>query len=163
MMFNFINDSWLGHYFMFCQTEMNIKNNWLNNYWSFVAFYNAWYQSVTIRYTLFYVTFIWGVSISVVSYLICSICQSIHEFIMCPKVSSDWLRSRKLYISNSRCNICITADYSMPWTNLCFENTPVSIQHKSIVGRHRPIRVAHGPITARCRFIKNASWEGIPR
>ena len=36
---------------------------------------------------------------------------------------------------------------------------PVSILHKSIAGRYRPVRVADGPITARCRFIKNASWD----
>ena len=35
---------------------------------------------------------------------------------------------------------------------------PVSILHKSIAGRYRPVRVADGPITARYRFIKNASW-----
>ena len=37
-------------------------------------------------------------------------------------------------------------------------NTPVKILHKSITGRYRPVRLADGPITARCRFIKNASW-----
>ena len=36
---------------------------------------------------------------------------------------------------------------------------PASILHKSIAGRYRPVRVADGPITARCRFIKNASWD----
>ena len=35
---------------------------------------------------------------------------------------------------------------------------PVSILYKSIAGRSRPVRVADGPITARYRFIKNASW-----
>ena len=35
---------------------------------------------------------------------------------------------------------------------------PVSSLHKSISGRHRPVRVADGPMTARCRFTKNASW-----
>ena len=35
---------------------------------------------------------------------------------------------------------------------------PVSILHKSIVGRYRPVRVADGPITALYRFTKNASW-----
>ena len=30
---------------------------------------------------------------------------------------------------------------------------PVSILYKSTAGRYRPVRV-----TARCRFIKNASW-----
>ena len=29
---------------------------------------------------------------------------------------------------------------------------PVSILRKSISGRHRPVRVADGPMTARCRF-----------
>ena len=35
---------------------------------------------------------------------------------------------------------------------------PVSILYKSTAGRYRPLRVADGPITARCSFIKNASW-----
>ena len=39
------------------------------------------------------------------------------------------------------------------------EEFPVSIFYKSIAGRYRPVRVADGPITARCRFIKDASWE----
>ena len=30
---------------------------------------------------------------------------------------------------------------------------PASILHKSIAGRYRPVRVADGPITARCRFM----------
>ena len=36
---------------------------------------------------------------------------------------------------------------------------PVSILYKSIAGRYRPVRVADGPITARYRFIKNASRD----
>ena len=44
---------------------------------------------------------------------------------------------------------------------------PVNILYKSIAGRHRPVRVADGPITgypdgtitAYYRFIKNASWD----
>ena len=31
-------------------------------------------------------------------------------------------------------------------------NVPVSILRKSISGRYRPVRVADGPMTARCRF-----------
>ena len=38
-------------------------------------------------------------------------------------------------------------------------NTPVSILYKSTAGRYRPVRVADGPITARYRFLKNASWD----
>ena len=33
-----------------------------------------------------------------------------------------------------------------------FVRFPVSILRKSISGRHRPVRVADGPMTARCRF-----------
>ena len=36
---------------------------------------------------------------------------------------------------------------------------PVSILHKSIAGRYRPVRVADGSITSRCRFMQSASWE----
>ena len=36
---------------------------------------------------------------------------------------------------------------------------PVSILRKSISGRHRPVRVADGPMTVRCRFTKNARWD----
>ena len=32
------------------------------------------------------------------------------------------------------------------------KQNPVSILRKSISGRHRPVRVADGPMTARCRF-----------
>ena len=39
-----------------------------------------------------------------------------------------------------------------------WDTIPVSILYKSIAGRYRPVRVADGPIMARCRFIKNASW-----
>ena len=35
----------------------------------------------------------------------------------------------------------------------------VSIIHNSIAGRYRSVRVADGPITARCRLIKNTSWD----
>ena len=39
------------------------------------------------------------------------------------------------------------------------EYNPESILDKSIAGRYQPVRVADGLIPARCRFIKNASWE----
>ena len=44
-----------------------------------------------------------------------------------------------------------------------FSKNPVSILRKSIAGRYRPVRVADEPITARCRLIKNASWESIEK
>ena len=46
---------------------------------------------------------------------------------------------------------------------LCASKYQVSIVHKLITGRYRPVRVAHGPITARCRFIKNASRVSIKK
>ena len=39
-----------------------------------------------------------------------------------------------------------------------WEGYPVSILYKSTVGRYRPVSYPDGPITARCSFIKNASW-----
>ena len=36
---------------------------------------------------------------------------------------------------------------------------PSNILYKSIAGRYRPVSYPDGPITARYRFIKNASWE----
>ena len=36
---------------------------------------------------------------------------------------------------------------------------PASILYKSIAGRYRPVSYPDGPITARCRFIKNAYWD----
>ena len=44
---------------------------------------------------------------------------------------------------------------------ITFRIYPVSILYKSIAGRYRSVRVADGPITVRCRFIKNASWVFI--
>ena len=36
-----------------------------------------------------------------------------------------------------------------------------SILYKSIAGRYRPVSYPDGPITARYRFIKNASWVDV--
>ena len=36
-----------------------------------------------------------------------------------------------------------------------------SILYKSTAGRYRPVRVADRPITAHCRFIKNAYWDSF--
>ena len=43
--------------------------------------------------------------------------------------------------------------------SLCKFNSPESILYKSIASRYRPFSYPDGPITARYRFIKNASWE----
>ena len=45
----------------------------------------------------------------------------------------------------------------------CHTYFPVSILYKSIAGCYRSVRVADGPITARCRFIKNAilTWQRL--
>ena len=39
------------------------------------------------------------------------------------------------------------------------DDTQVSILYKSTAGRYRPVSYPDGPITACCRFIKNASWD----
>ena len=43
--------------------------------------------------------------------------------------------------------------------SMYYGRSPVSILYKSIAGRYQPVSVADGPITARHRFIQNASWE----
>ena len=44
------------------------------------------------------------------------------------------------------------------WADIQADLSPGSILYKSIVGRDRPVSYPDGPITARYRFIKNASW-----
>ena len=38
---------------------------------------------------------------------------------------------------------------------------PASILYKSTASRYRLVSYADGPITARCRFIKNAYWDSL--
>ena len=58
---------------------------------------------------------------------------------------------------------CITVSVNSVSRQLKLDQTtpfwifPVSILYKSIAGRCRPVRVTDGPMTARFRFIKNAS------
>ena len=40
-------------------------------------------------------------------------------------------------------------------------NIPASILYKSTAGRYRPVSYPDGPITVRCRFIKNAYWDDV--
>ena len=48
-----------------------------------------------------------------------------------------------------------------PFEQICNTEDPIpaSIFYKSIAGRYRPVSYPDGPITARCRFIKNAYWD----
>ena len=73
-------------------------------------------------------------------------CTCWHILVAC----TEWMLNR-IYLK-----------YSNFLTSNPFRTIPVSILYKSIVGRYRPVRVADGPITARCRFIKNASRAVSP-
>ena len=42
---------------------------------------------------------------------------------------------------------------SVAQSDACPTGDPVSILCKSISGRHRPVRIADGPMTARCRML----------
>ena len=62
------------------------------------------------------------------------------------------IRFKNYKLLNIRLNI-----YTLTFMYLyCYY--PASILYKSIAGRYRAVRVADGPITARCKFIKNANW-----
>ena len=52
----------------------------------------------------------------------------------------------------------ITQQYIISYIYIRYKPLQVSILHKSIAGRHRPVSYPDGPITARLRFIKTASW-----
>ena len=53
---------------------------------------------------------------------------------------------------------CAALRTSMLSYELSQWNCPASILYKSTAGRCRPVSYPDGPITARCRFIKNAYW-----
>ena len=42
--------------------------------------------------------------------------------------------------------------HAFSFGHACLDMVPVSILRKSISGRHRPVRIADGPMTVRCRF-----------
>ena len=56
-------------------------------------------------------------------------------------------------------DLCLYIYSKIPPRSLKIKTTSVSILHKSTAGHYQPVRIADGPITARCRFIKNASWD----
>ena len=45
------------------------------------------------------------------------------------------------------------------WNRIRLIANPDSILYKSTADRYRPVSYPDGPISARCRFIKNADWE----
>ena len=60
---------------------------------------------------------------------------------------SHWLQESNFYLLL----YCYNNKYS-DRSYYLMRFSPVSILRKSISGRHRPVRVADGPMTARCRF-----------
>ena len=56
-----------------------------------------------------------------------------------------WVQGRGYYVNKYY-------SYFFMITYIMGTHYPVSILCKSISGRHRPVRVADGPMTARCRF-----------
>ena len=66
---------------------------------------------------------------------------------------SSWIEykvDRAALGDRQRHQVCMLYPWKQGYTNTC--TYPVSILRKSISGRHRPVRVADGPMTARCRF-----------
>ena len=62
------------------------------------------------------------------------------------KITGNWLAAHlPLYFTGARWLFTGITSLDMTY--------PVSILHKSIAGRYRPVRVADGPITARYRFM----------
>ena len=79
---------------------------------------------------------------------------------LCPKITAYLQWNKKQNYEQS-----LTKQLTYQLDNICNSQTslivdlteyPASILYKSTAGRYRPVRVADGPIAARCRFIKNA-------
>ena len=74
-------------------------------------------------------------------------------WIVCQLVGKDAWKLSMVFL-------CNRISSNQPSCNRCCKGiSPISILYKSIAGRYWPVSVADGPITARYRFIKNASWE----
>ena len=73
-------------------------------------------------------------------------------------VPSDMCTQRRL---KSACTYAVWSVFTVRMKKICI--LLVSILYKSIAGRYRPVRVADGPITARYRYIKNASWAWLSK
>ena len=55
-------------------------------------------------------------------------------------------------------NVCSSSPLLSVPKKAVLRDCRVSILHKSIAGRYRPVRVTDGPIMARYIFIMNAGW-----
>ena len=97
-------------------------------------------------------------------YRFCKIsCALLSIFVQPARVLNKWCNSfygifsmpQHLYLCPRRGNIVFRFSVRA--------YVPGSILYKSTSGRYRPVRVADGPITARYRLIKNASWGGYVR
>ena len=74
--------------------------------------------------------------------------------------SISWKLSPQFYIKCQSCSL------EKRWNNISncrllnfLPSIPAGILYKSTAGRYRPVSYPGGPITARCRFIKNAYWD----
>ena len=81
-------------------------------------------------------------------------CRKVHFLTLRLKT---WLYAKSVYQFSGP-----SIEILFSWSNLAwypiYWQYPASILYKSIAGRDRPDSVADGPIMARYRFIKNASW-----
>ena len=73
-------------------------------------------------------------------------------FIGCLKYRTQNRLDFSMFISVAVCAFCKSAKHPTSFALFVLYLVPVSILRKSISGRHRPVRVADGPMTARCRF-----------
>ena len=83
---------------------------------------------------------------------------NVHITIRALKISGV---SDQIFSYASKKHMLCISKYSAQWVEIFMGQIgiPVSILYKSIAGHYRSVRVEDGPITARYRFIKNASWD----
>ena len=97
---------------------------------------------------------------------VCAVFQGLHYLLKLQEVDGQMKQyrprsgpfSQPTFRDNRPCS-AVSALISLFLMTRLNKTNPVSIRYKSIAGRYRPVSYPDGPITARYRFIKNASWE----
>ena len=79
----------------------------------------------------------------------------VHKYLH-PEIRNFWNYRTKQKIMKSKLALAVSMRKSEKETCI-----PASILYRSIAGRIRPVSYPDGPITARCRFIKNAYWDAF--
>ena len=152
---------WLHYFNQICNILM--KTVTCLHYFNQICVMSALFQSISIMPVLFPPNdlLLKLQKIGFIIYANCLLKRQLHEM---SKPISWGNKKNIIYLSSAEfaiSKVMNMSEQSSSLTGWCIMisivlmtayNHPVSILRKSISGRHRPVRVADGPMTARCRF-----------